>query len=155
MDRVLLSDPKIRVFIQWVLLAGTGAAGIVLSWSRLPYFPATNIIGGMLCLAAIAFHGYCERAHKEAHQKSQNITRIITDSIYSRIRHPLYLSSILMNVGFALAVGIVWTLILASLFSALVLFVAIKEESFLLAKFESEYRDYMRKVPWRMIPGVF
>ncbi len=155
LDRLLLSKPTNRVIIQWVILAVTGIVGIQYSWSTIPYFPVTNITGGIILLAGIALHKYSKRRHKDACQISENITMIITDNIYSKIRHPLYLSSIFMNFGYALACGVLWTLILAFIFSGLVILVAIKEEEFLLEKFGEEFKDYMTKVQWRMIPGIF
>jgi protein-S-isoprenylcysteine O-methyltransferase Ste14 len=30
-----------------------------------------------------------------------------------------------------------------------------REEGLFLQRFGGEYRDYMQRVPWRMIPGVY
>ncbi len=73
--------------------------------------------------------------------------QVITKSVFSVVRHPIYLGSILTYLGL-----IIMTL---SLFSVIIWIVAIifyyyisrHEEKLLLAKFGKEYEDYMKKVP--------
>ncbi|UCD20491.1 MAG: isoprenylcysteine carboxylmethyltransferase family protein [candidate division WOR-3 bacterium] len=85
--------------------------------------------------------------------EKRKIPAVITKGVFGRMRHPLYLGSILFYVG-------LWTFTL-SLFSALLIvgiivfyhFIARHEEKLLVAKFGEEYEQYMRSVPmW--IPGI-
>lgn len=46
-------------------------------------------------------------------------------------------------------------LIVSIIFSVLLILTALKEEEYLLRKFQKEYEKYMRRVPWRFIPKVF
>ena len=154
-DRLLLSKPIFRVIIQLSILIGTGITGILLSWERIPLYPVSNIIGGILIIGSLWFKKYCIKTHKEAHYHSEEISAIITDGIYSKVRHPLYMATILLNFGIALSFGIMWALLPAILFSALVMMIAVKEEKVLSKKFPEEYSNYFKIVPWRMIPGVF
>ena len=72
---------------------------------------------------------------------------VITEGVFGRMRHPLYLGSILFYVG-------LWSFTL-SLFSALLIviivgfyhFIARYEEKLLVAKFGEEYERYIRSVP--------
>jgi protein-S-isoprenylcysteine O-methyltransferase Ste14 len=75
--------------------------------------------------------------------------------MFSKIRHPMYSSLILMCLGLAIAWGIVGMLLASFLYSALIVLTAVKEEEFLLRRFGQEYEEYIRKVPWRLIPRIF
>ena len=80
--------------------------------------------------------------------------RLVTDGVYSRIRHPLYLGEITRNLGF--------TLILSSMYGfAIVLFGGLFlpfrieiEERMLLEEFGEEYEEY-RKRTKKLIPYIY
>jgi len=154
-DFLLLSNPIYRGMIEYLLLIGTGIFGLVFSWSKLPLFPVLNIVGGILILSGLLFHVHAEKNHKQAHEKSADIVKIMKNGIFSKIRHPLYSSAIIINLGIALAFGVVLTLLVAlgSIFHWIM--TALKEEEFLLQKFGEDYRQYKKNVRWRFLPGIF
>jgi protein-S-isoprenylcysteine O-methyltransferase Ste14 len=154
LDGYLLLSPKIKGLFEWGILIASGILGISLSWTPLPFEPLSNVIGGILICSGFAFHIYSERFHHQAHQQADEIRQIITTGVYAHIRHPLYLSLIVMDIGIALAFGNIWSLLLAAVISLSMIMTALKEEVFLREKF-GEYGKYMEKVPWRMIPGIF
>lgn len=71
---------------------------------------------------------------------------VVKIGIYSKIRHPLYLGTILFFLGFGVysksIVGIVLTIILIV---PLVTYLAMLEERELIKKFGTEYLDYKKK----------
>ena len=80
--------------------------------------------------------------------------RLVKDSLYKDIRHPLYLGEILRNLGivsiFSSSIGILLVMI-----GAIFLIFRIRaEEEMLLEAFGSEYEDYKRKTK-RLIPYVY
>jgi len=154
-DTVLLSNPIHRGMIEYLLLIGTGILGLFFSWSKLPFFPVLNIVGGILILSGFLFHVYAGKNHKQAHEKSADIVKIVNNGVFSKIRHPLYLSAIIINLGIALAFGVVLTLLIAlcSIFHWII--TALKEEEFLLQKFGQDYSQYKNNVRWRFLPGIF
>ena len=154
-DTVLLSNPIHRGMIEYLLLIGTGILGLFFSWSKLPFFPVLNIVGGILILSGFLFHVYAGKNHKQAHEKSADIVKIVKNGVFSKIRHPLYLSAIIINLGIALAFGVVLTLLIAlcSIFHWII--TALKEEEFLLQKFGQDYSLYKKNVRWRFLPGIF
>lgn len=155
LDRILLAKPTHRMVAEWPVLIIVAALGEVFSWSKIPFSPYSNIIGGIVIAGAWVFHAYCHRAHRKAHQQSSNIDSVVSTGVFGRIRHPMYLSLILMYFGFAIAWGVLWIFLPAFLFSILTVFTAIREEEFLVQKLGSQYEEYMRAVPWRFIPKVF
>ena len=154
-NKLLLSNPIHRGMIEYVLLIGSGILGWVFSWPKIPLSPASNIAGGLLLIAGLLFHLYAEKKHKQAHDKAVDITQIVQNGMFSRIRHPLYLSAIAMNVGIALVFGILVTLAISLLTAFHWIATALAEEAFLLQKFGGEYERYKQRVRWRFLPGIF
>lgn len=72
---------------------------------------------------------------------------------YAYTRNPLYLGSLLIGIGFAMAARSLWVgVILVVMFFAIYMPVIRGEEAFLREKFP-EFQDYVRKVP-SMIPRI-
>jgi protein-S-isoprenylcysteine O-methyltransferase Ste14 len=155
LNAFFLSNPFYRGMAEKIILIGTGICGLVLSWKTFSIFPLSNILGGILVLLAYAFHRWTEKDHKQAHKESQDIEIIVTSGVYSKIRHPLYLSLIAMNIGIALAFGVMMTFALALLTIIHWILTALKEEEALMKQFPVEYPRYKQRVRWLMIPGVF
>lgn len=72
---------------------------------------------------------------------------------YNVVRHPIYLAWALMTFGAPVMTG---TRLSFALISTLYLAVAIPlEERSLVEAFGDEYREYQRRVRWRMVPGIY
>jgi protein-S-isoprenylcysteine O-methyltransferase Ste14 len=69
---------------------------------------------------------------------------LITTGIYSKIRHPMYLSFILWLIGFPIFFGAVFSSFLSLIFISNILFWRYLEEMELIKRFTS-YRDYRKK----------
>ena len=72
---------------------------------------------------------------------------VIRKSVFSVVRHPVYLSEILLYLGLlmlsmSLAAGVVWIVAIGFLH-----YISRHEERLLLARFGEEYELYMREVP--------
>jgi len=72
---------------------------------------------------------------------------VIREGVFSVVRHPIYLSEILLYLGFltldiSLAAAVVWLVAIGFLHS-----ISRFEERLLLARFGEEYEKYMRDVP--------
>jgi protein-S-isoprenylcysteine O-methyltransferase Ste14 len=150
-----LSNPVYRGMAEEIILVGTGICGLIFSWKRFPIFPFSHMFGGVLILLSYAFHSWVHKKHKQAHEESSKIQAIVTGGIFSKIRHPLYLGILGMNVGIALAFGVLITFALALLTVIHWLLTALKEEEALMKRFPVEYARYKEQVRWRMIPWIF
>ncbi len=80
--------------------------------------------------------------------------RLVTDGLYSRIRHPLYLGEIARNLGFTLILTSGYGFALVLLGSVFLLFRIRREERMMLDEFGDEYREYIART-WRLIPHVY
>ena len=155
MNRYLFAKPNIIFLIGFLIIIIIGALGEVFYWIKIPFSPYSNIIGVAIAFSGWLLHLYCHRIHKQAHKKSQQIEKVVTTGIFSKIRHPMYLGIILAFLGVAVAWGVIWMLIPSFLFSLLAILISIKEEEYLLQKFGLQYKEYMQKVPWRFIKKIF
>ena len=143
---------KIVDISEWVIIIGTGLAFPNL---KLPQFVALKILGIFLIVLGVLLHYSAHRVHPQAHEPKEKINKIVTNGIYSIIRHPCYTSYFLFYFGIFFILGFVAMLIPILLFCYLLYQSAIKEEEFLLKKFGEEYKIYMQKVKWRFIPKIF
>lgn len=78
----------------------------------------------------------------------EKTTRLATGGPYARSRNPLYLGSVLMGIGAAIAAGSPWVaLAAAAYFAAFYPAVIGSEAEFLRGKFGDEYETWAREVP--------
>ncbi|PID59159.1 hypothetical protein CSB45_01800 [candidate division KSB3 bacterium] len=155
LDKMLLFKPLTRGAIEWICMVAVGIAGFVLSWTKIPAVPYLNVFGVVLFALGFWLHVRCEQVHKQAHVSSEQIDGIVTTGLYAWLRHPIYLSLLMMNLGMGLAFGLVITVVLALIFSGLWGLTALAEEKFLRQKFPEAYRRYMQDVKWRILPYIF
>jgi protein-S-isoprenylcysteine O-methyltransferase Ste14 len=155
LDVFFLSNPFHRGMVEKLILVGTGICGRVFSWTEFSILSLSNILGVILILVAYVFHRWTEKGHNQAHEESRDIDKIVTTGVYSKIRHPLYFSLVVMNLGIALAFGIMITFAVAVLTIVHWVLTSWREEKTLLRSFPNEYARYMQDARWRMIPGIF
>jgi len=108
-------------------------------WVARPTWTAL-VVGGVIALPGILL-----RALASGHvRKNEELT---TSGPYAYTRNPLYLGSLVVALGFAVAARSLWVLLfMLAMFFAIYLPVIRAEESFLRRTF-STYDDYARNVP--------
>lgn len=78
---------------------------------------------------------------------------VVSTGVYRFVRHPIYMGYLITHLGFVLANPSVWNLVvLASADLALMLRARCEEQTLSM---DALYRDYMQRVRWRVLPGVF
>lgn len=114
------------------------------------------IIGFILMIIGMSFN-FIVRANLGKNwvplSKTTEGQELVTEGIYSKIRHPFYLSLLILFLGIAV---IAWNLFSISFFilAILALIVRIrKEEKELIAKFGEEYEKYKKETPM-LIPRL-
>ena len=79
--------------------------------------------------------------------KERQKPSVIRNSVFGGVRHPIYLSEIVLYLGFlmmstSLVAAVIWVIAIGFLHH-----ISRYEERLLLARFDEEYRQYMREVP--------
>jgi protein-S-isoprenylcysteine O-methyltransferase Ste14 len=101
--------------------------------------------------AALIIPGLLIRALASGHVRKNEV--LATSGPYAYTRNPLYLGSLLIGVGFAVAARSWWIgLALVAMFFAIYMPVIRGEEKFLRERFP-EFEDYARRVP-RVFPRL-
>jgi len=98
---------------------------------------------GLLVLAALL----AQASHRAIFGETRKKPHVIRTGVFGFVRHPMYLSEILLYLGLllmgiSLIAGVVWLATIGFLH-----YIARKEEKLLLARFGNEYAVYVRDVP--------
>ena len=107
------------------------------------------LAGYSLFLRVLRENSYASRII-EVEQKQ----KVVTTGPYAVVRHPLYSAVLIMYAICPLALGSLWAMISVPFLAALLVARIRNEEKVLATKLQG-YPDYMRRVRYRIIPGVW
>ena len=153
-DKVLAPLMALSVSFPLVIMAGLDHR---FGWS--PVFPAWLIIlGFILIMLGYAFAGWAlveNRFFSVVVRIQTDRGHVVCDSgPYRIVRHPGYAGNILPLAGIVLALGSIWTLIPAMVALIITVIRTTLEDRTLQDELPG-YRDYARRVRYRLIPGIF
>ena len=153
-DKVLAPLMAVSIGYPMVIVAGLDHR---FSWS--PEFPLSLMVPGFILISL----GYAFASWALAENRFfSSVVRIQTDrghvvcdsGPYRFVRHPGYAGNIFALFGIVLALGSVWTLIPATVASIIaVIRTALEDRA--LQKELPGYRDYARRVRYRLIPRIY
>jgi protein-S-isoprenylcysteine O-methyltransferase Ste14 len=152
-DRVILTLYTI-LLLALLVLAGLDAGRF--RWA--PALPALQGFGwvALVLAAALVFWTVSVNTFLSRYMRIQDERRqeTVTQGPYRIIRHPMYLGVILMMLGLPLALGSTWALIPGASIGVLFIIRTALEDRTLQAELLG-YRDYARKVRFRLFPGIW
>lgn len=113
--------------------------------------PERYWIGGVIAIGAVLGLGLWSVVLVRKSGQSENpwkpTTQLIQRGPFRITRNPMYLQMVLVCLGFAVALGNLWILLLTPLCAWMLQRLAIvPEEKYLEGKFGDAYREYKRKV---------
>ena len=153
-DKVLAPLMAVSIVFPMVIVAGLDHR---YNWS--PEFPLWLIVIGFILISL----GYAFAAWALVENRFfSSLVRIQTDrghvvcdsGPYRFVRHPGYAGNILPLFGIVLALGSVWTLIPAAVALIITVIRTVLEDQTLQEELPG-YRDYARRVRFRLIPGIY
>jgi len=125
-----------------------------LMWSSVPYYGvAAGYLLTVLCFSVI-FLVFKENTFSSAIIETVEGQKVITTGPYACVRHPMYAGASLLFIGTPLALGSYWGLLAFAAVLPALIWRLLDEEKFLEQNLPG-YREYCRKVRWRLVPGVF
>ncbi len=80
--------------------------------------------------------------------------KLASTGLYRLVRHPMYAGNVIMMVGVPLALGSYWGLVFV-MPGLMVLVSRIRDEEKLLQEELKGYREYTRKVRYRLMPCMW
>jgi protein-S-isoprenylcysteine O-methyltransferase Ste14 len=124
------------------------------SWSEVPVWAV--LLADLGILAGFAMYMLVLRVNRYAARTVEVMKDqpVIQTGPYGIVRHPMYSAMSLIFIFSPLALGSWWISLLALLVLPLLGFRAVKEEE-LLKRDLNGYAEYMQKVRFRLIPGVW
>jgi protein-S-isoprenylcysteine O-methyltransferase Ste14 len=81
--------------------------------------------------------------------------QLVTGGIFQYIRHPHYTSLIIIGFGLAFFFYSIAALIISLIAVPILIWSIFDEEKILIKQYGDDYKKYMQKVPWRIIPRIF
>jgi protein-S-isoprenylcysteine O-methyltransferase Ste14 len=153
-DKVLAPLMALSVVFPLVIVAGLDHRR---GWS--PVFPLWLIVLGFILISlgyAFATWALVENRFFSSTVRIQTDRgHVVCDSgPYRIVRHPGYAGNIPPLLGIVLALGSVWTLIPAAVALIIAVIRTVLEDQTLQEELPG-YRDYARRVNYRLIPGVY
>jgi protein-S-isoprenylcysteine O-methyltransferase Ste14 len=123
-------------------------------WSTMPTWVV--ITASVLFLVAYALYAEVmrENAYLSRTVKVEEGQKVIDTGLYSIVRHPMYMATILLFLMIPLVLGSWYAWIIFAFYPAIII-VRLKDEEELLTKELSGYAEYKQKVKYRMIPFVW
>ncbi len=104
---------------------------------------ALTLLGAYVCLR---WYSFWKRNYRGV---------LLTRGPYERVRHPFYSGFLALALGLVLLYPVFETVLLAIFSVGGILFFIPREEEFLLEQYGEDYREYMKKVRWRIIPRIY
>jgi protein-S-isoprenylcysteine O-methyltransferase Ste14 len=122
-------------------------------WSLVPTYAV--VIGDHMMLVgfAITFAVFKANTYTSGIIEVAENQRVISTGPYGVVRHPLYAGALVMLFGIPLALGSWWGMLVNVPLTAAIVWRLLDEERF-LTEHLAGYRDYMRKVRWRLVPFI-
>jgi protein-S-isoprenylcysteine O-methyltransferase Ste14 len=153
-DKVLAPLMAVSISYPMVIVAGLDHRYV---WS--PEFPPwLNVIGFILISLGYAFAAWAVAENRFFYSVVVVRTdrgHVVCDSgPYRYVRHPGYAGNILPLFGIVLALGSVWTLLPVAVATVISVLRTVLEDRTLQAELPG-YRDYARRVRYRLVPGIF
>jgi protein-S-isoprenylcysteine O-methyltransferase Ste14 len=123
-------------------------------WSSVP--TAICLVGDVLVVVGVgvAMLVVIQNSYAAATVRIEAGQTLVSTGLYGLVRHPMYTGNLIIMVGIPLALGSYWGLIFV-VPGLIVLALRIRDEEKLLQDGLDGYREYMRKVRYRLVPHVW
>ncbi|MBR2026335.1 MAG: isoprenylcysteine carboxylmethyltransferase family protein [Alistipes sp.] len=123
-------------------------------WSAAP----SELVIGSSALLLLSYLGYMEVMRENIWllrtiEVAEN-QKVIDTGLYSVVRHPMYLFTLLLFLSMPLVLGSIWALIPFAINIPVIVIRTLDEERLLKAELEG-YTDYCNRVKWRILPLIW
>jgi protein-S-isoprenylcysteine O-methyltransferase Ste14 len=145
---------NIGIITTTVATAVVSALDRRFGWSTVP--TAVVVVGNVLILVglAVAEVVVIQNNYAAATITVEKDQPVVSTGLYSVVRHPMYVGALILIVGMPLALGSYWGLL--TMIPGVLIFVArISDEEKALRQDLAGYDEYIDKVHYRLVPGVW
>lgn len=139
------------MFLAAFILAGLNHR---FEWITLPSWVSWAAAGVFLLGYGLYAEVLRENAYLSRTIEVQENQKVIDSGLYGTVRHPMYMSTVIMFLSMPLALGSVISFIVMLAYIPIIV-KRIKDEEQLLEKELDGYTEYERKVKFRLVPFVW
>lgn len=139
------------VFIAGFILAGLDYR---FGWSKLPLWLV--IVAAVLFVISYGLYGEVmrENAYLSRTVEVQEGQKVIDTGLYGIVRHPMYAVTVLMYLSMPLVLGSAVAFLVFLIYPVLLVF-RIRNEEAVLEQGLTGYKEYKRKVRYRLLPFIW
>ncbi|HEY1838709.1 MAG TPA: isoprenylcysteine carboxylmethyltransferase family protein [Mycobacterium sp.] len=143
------------VFVSFPAMFVISALDHRFGWSS-PVPASVSVIGDVLVAIGLGLSMLVivQNAYAAANVTVEEGQQLVSTGLYGLVRHPMYTGNVFLMLGIPPALGSYWGLILV-IPGVIVLILRIGDEEDLLTHELSGYRDYTRRVHYRLVPYVW
>lgn len=139
-----------------MFVAGFVVAGLDFrfGWSEVPL--SVVIAASVVFLASYVLYAEVmrENAYLSRTVKVEQGQRVVDTGLYALVRHPMYMTTILLFMVMPLILGS-WYALIAFAFYPMIIIIRLKDEEELLVRELAGYDAYKKKVKYRIIPFIW
>lgn len=142
------------IFLLWTTLFVVSALDHRFGWSAVP--TAVSLFGDLLVAIGVAttFLVVAQNNHAAVTIRVEEDQELVSTGLYGLVRHPMYACNAFLLVGTPLALGSYWGLLFV--IPIFILFgLRIRDEEQLLVDELTGYSEYLQKVRYRLVPGIW
>jgi protein-S-isoprenylcysteine O-methyltransferase Ste14 len=152
-EKVML-PPLFLAVLAIPIVAGLDA--VRYGWTSVPFWTiwpgiACHLAGDALMLWAMVVNPHLEGSVRIQSERGH---QVITIGPYAIVRHPMYVGLILVLAGGPLFLGSGWAFLPVGIVCVGIVIRAALEDRMLLKELPG-YREYVRKTPYRLMPGLW
>lgn len=149
-QKIIMIGFSVDLFAMMALSAFDHRMG----WSTVPVWLC--LLGDVLVAAglSIAMLVIIQNSYAAATITVEAGQTLASDGLYKFVRHPMYVGDLVMMVGMPLALGSYWGLLFVIPSVLLLVFRILDEERLLTGELPG-YREYARRVRYRLVPNVW
>ena len=146
----------VLAFSGLMFIAGFVVAGLDFrfGWSKMPAW--VTVVASVLFLAAYGLYAEVmrENAYLSRTVKVEPGQTVVDTGLYGIVRHPMYMTTLLLFLMIPLVLGS-WYALIAFAFYPAIIIARLKDEEALLTRDLPGYEAYKKKVKYRLIPFVW
>jgi protein-S-isoprenylcysteine O-methyltransferase Ste14 len=123
-------------------------------WSHVP--SSVSVLGNALVALGlmIDLRVFRENSYGASTIEKMEDQKVISSGPYAWVRHPMYVGVLVLVIGAPLALGSYWGLLFLLLNVPVLILRILDEEKMLQQELEG-YSDYLEKVRYRLVPGLW
>ena len=152
-DKVLMIALSIPALLLFPIIAFDA---VRFQWSQVPLFLKALGFLGMIPFLVLTFLVMKENTYaaKIVRIQKDRGHKVVTTGPYSIVRHPMYVGAILLFICLPLALGSFYAIIPGTLVSILFIIRTYLEDKTLQKELKG-YKEYTKKVKYRLLPGIW